>query len=126
MIKVLALLLLMLACSCSTILNSRVQKIEIVTYPNGATVLVNNKEMGKTPIKIILKKGQDYYISINKAGYEPFGFKTQKEISTSYYLNFHPTIFGLWGSLLDLSNGTAYNILPYEVEAYLIETKVTK
>jgi hypothetical protein len=123
MIKAVLLISLSLLVSCATIINGREQKLRIVTIPDNATVFVNNKELGKTPLTINLKRKNNYNIIIKKDGYSPIEFEAERNINHNYYLNCHPTLWGVWGMTMDIDNGSAYDISPSEIEAYLVEIK---
>jgi len=45
-------------------------KITINSIPAGATVNVNNRYRGQTPLKLVLAPGENYQIQLSKAGFE--------------------------------------------------------
>jgi hypothetical protein len=76
--KIKPILALMLASvflfhSCMTILHGTSQKIPMTSYPLGAKIIVDGKEMGSTPLIINLKKKRNHDIRIEKEGYHSFG-----------------------------------------------------
>jgi len=76
--KTKSILALMLASAflfqnCMTILHGTSQKIPMTSYPLGAKIIVDGKEMGSTPLIINLKKKRNHDIRIEKEGYHSFG-----------------------------------------------------
>ena len=122
-----AFMLLILSCSCAlscaTIMNGTRQEIPVSSQPVGADVYLNGQLMGKTPLKLDVKRRQSaVLIKIALEGYE------------SHQVVLSPSIFGsgwVWGNLLfvglgaivDAITGAGYKQTPSEVHGILRRVK---
>ena len=57
--------------------------VNIYSYPNGATIIVNGNELGKTPMKLEIEMFSDYLIRAKKDGY----YADSKKIGKGYSLD---------------------------------------
>ncbi len=57
--------------------------VTINTEPKGAIVWLNDKEVGRTPVKVPFEWYGDYEVIIRKQGYEPL--KTHKKLIRPWY-----------------------------------------
>lgn len=90
--------------SCATIIRGTSQNIPVTSYPEGAKIIVDGKEMGYAPIELKLKRKKSHLIRIEKQGYNPFEIRVTRKSSSLLSLwgnNFlGGTIGGLLGALL--------------------------
>ncbi len=72
--------------SCATIVKGTRQKIPVTSAPIGARVLVDGKDMGRTPLTLMIKRNKPGVIRIEKEGFNPYEIhikRKQKLFSTS-------------------------------------------
>ena len=55
---------------CATIFSGSNESINFNSEPQGAKVLINGSEEGKTPLAARLKKGKEYIVEFVKDGYD--------------------------------------------------------
>lgn len=96
---------------CATIFSGSSSEIALESEPTKAKVLLNGSNMGKTPLKLKLKKGKEYIIEFVKEGYE------NKSLNMSYSLGAGWLILdilsGLIGIIVDAATGN-WNGFDYE------------
>lgn len=63
-------------------------KILFDSNPRGAKVFVNEKELGITPLEIVIEKGKNINVRLEKEGFEPF----VQEYTIAGGLNIQPTL----------------------------------
>jgi hypothetical protein len=103
-------LLLLHMQGCATIVTGTTQEMTFDSEPDGVTVVVNGRVIGKTPVTIQLKKKSDQSITFKKEGY-----KTQtRQLSTSTQGWFWGNILigGFIGSTVDGVSGAIYEYSP--------------
>jgi TolB-like protein len=106
---------------CASIMGGHHQVVPIESTPFGATVTVNDKEYGKTPILLALKRGQAQKIKIQAPGYFPRTFELKNELSGWYYMNpiFPLPLVGILGMPIDRYNGAAWSLVPARISISL-------
>jgi hypothetical protein len=62
------------------------RKLTINTEPQGATVTLNDEEIGQSPVTVSFNWYGDYNVRISKEGYETL--KTHRELKGPWYDNF--------------------------------------
>jgi hypothetical protein len=96
---------------CATIFSGSRDEVNLSSEPGGAKVVVDGQERGKTPLKLSLKKGKDYYVEFTKEGYE------KKMVTLTYSLGAGWLILdilaGLIGIIVDAATGN-WNSLDYD------------
>ena len=102
-----------LICSCATILTGSADKLSFDSDPDGATILMDGIDIGKTPATISLKRPgfSDKEVMLKLKGYEDRRFILQKEFNVITILNFG-NLLG-WG--IDIATGS---IMKYSTKAY--------
>ncbi len=55
---------------CATIISGKSQTISVNANVEGADVMFNEQPLGKTPLVVKLKRGQEGTLSVQKDGYE--------------------------------------------------------
>ncbi len=61
---------LITASGCAVFSKGRTQSVTIRSNPEGATALINGEEVGKTPLRVTLKRSASYNIELRKPGFE--------------------------------------------------------
>lgn len=69
--------------SCATIGRGTYQKIPVTSNPSGAKVIVEEEEMGYTPLNLTLKRKKGHIIRIERQGYNPVVINTTRATSSS-------------------------------------------
>ena len=69
--------------SCATIGRGTYQKIPVTSNPSGAKVIVEEEEMGYTPLNLTLKRKKGHIIRIERQGYNPVVINTTRATSFS-------------------------------------------
>ena len=64
---------------CATIFKGPSQKIPVTCTPSGARVIVDDEDMGFTPMVLKLKRKGSYVIRIEKPGYQPVQLAFNRE-----------------------------------------------
>lgn len=60
----------LVATGCGTIFSGGPDPVAFGSDPEGASVLVNGQEMGKTPVTLKLKPSKTYIVTFKREGYE--------------------------------------------------------
>ena len=102
---------------CASIMHGTSQKVGISSSPTGATVTVDNKPLGNTPLFADLKRGEEHVVTIEMAGYEKSQLTLTKSVSGWVWGNI---VFGcLIGLAVDAISGGLYNLSPEQLNAEL-------
>ncbi|MCE5194142.1 MAG: PEGA domain-containing protein [Nitrospiraceae bacterium] len=113
--KQLFLLLLLLCCSivltgCASIISGSTQEVTFQSQPEGATVSVDGKPLGKTPFTTTLKKKNDQKLTFEKEGYKTETMQLTTHLNPWFFGNI---IFGgLLGSTTDGLSGSIHEYVP--------------
>ena len=109
--------LIVTAASCATIIHGKDQSVGINSVPTGATVLVDNTDVGVTPVVAHLTRKDNHVVSIKMAGFEPTQVAVTRQVSGWVAGNI---IFGgLIGLAVDAMSGGMYRLTPEQVAANL-------
>ncbi|MFT4559737.1 MAG: PEGA domain-containing protein [Planctomycetales bacterium] len=109
---------------CATIVNGTSQTVEIRSAPHGANVLVDGRNVGTTPMKTDLKRGQPHVVQVEKPGYLTESVMTTTKLNSATGWN---ALFGVAGGvamIVDYSNGSSTDVAPNAVNVDLVQ-KVT-
>lgn len=108
---------------CATIIKGSTQKLAVASTPSAATVSIDGVSKGSTPVTIDLKRGAEYALRIDLAGYQPYEMKLTKGLNGWVWGNI---IFGgPLGVIIDASTGAMYKVKPEAVNASLIRGDLT-
>jgi hypothetical protein len=88
---------------CATIFVGGKDDISLSSEPTGAKVLVNGQNEGKTPCKIVLKRGKEYTIEFKKEGYESKTLRMTYGIGAGWIIL--DILSGLIGIIIDAATG---------------------
>jgi hypothetical protein len=102
---------------CASIMHGTSQKVGISSSPTGATVTVDNKPLGNTPLFADLKRGEEHVVTIEMAGYEKSQLTVTKSVSGWVWGNI--VFGGLIGLAVDAISGGLYNLSPEQLHAEL-------
>lgn len=115
--KALVLITVMiLTASCATLFGDSNDSITITSEPSGATVYLNAKKMGVTPVTFVMDRSvfDKHYIQLKKKGYKTNKFLVKKTIATAAVFNL--SSLSSWAT--DVTTG---NMMKYSPTDYLIE-----
>lgn len=113
--KKLLLLFLMIILSgigggCASIVSGTSQELTFQSQPDGATVTVNGKVIGKTPVTTMLKKKSDQAVVFEKVGYNPQTMQLSTRLDPWFWGNI--VLGGLIGSTTDGLSGAVHEYTP--------------
>ena len=109
--------LVVLVWGCATIMHGTTQNIGVSSLPTGASVTVNNVNMGVTPMFAKLKRGDDHIVTIEMPGFQKVQLTVTKSVSGWVWGNI---IFGgLIGLAVDAASGGLYDLSPEQLNAEL-------
>lgn len=98
---------------CATVFSGTEQEMLFNSIPRGASVLIDGKEMGKTPLKLVLKRDKHEQVTFRKKGYQDKTLKLTTIIDPVAILNIS------WDfSTTDAISGALYE---YEPGAYYVQ-----
>lgn len=106
-----------LCSSCATVISGTHQYVDISSEPAGATVLIDGKEAGRTPLEYQLKRSSDHMVRLELAGYAPYEIKIDKTFNPWVIGNV--IIGGVIGIVVDSVTGAVYRLTPDEIDATL-------
>ncbi len=116
----LAVVLVVNACGCATVVKGSHQQIGITSNPAGAYVKVDGIDKGETPMVVKMKRNKSHTVQLDKPGYETY----EAAISThgSGWIWGNLLIGGLIGLVVDLISGASNNLEPDNIHAELTPT----
>jgi hypothetical protein len=89
---------------CASIMSGRNQNLVFHSNPSGATVKIDDKEVGRTPLTHAMAKDGEHHATFEKEGYKSSTFKLEKRLNGWFWGNI---IFGgLLGSSTDAGTGS--------------------
>lgn len=95
---------------CATIISGSTQEVTFQSEPEGATVKVNGRPLGKTPITIQLDKKSDQSLTFELDGYKTISTTLSTSLDPWFWGNI--VIGGLIGSTTDGISGAVYQYSP--------------
>lgn len=113
--KQLLLLFVLICCSClmsgcASIISGSSQEVTFQSQPDGATVTVNGKILGRTPLTTNLKKKSDQKLTFEKEGYKTDTMQLSTRMDSWFWGNI--LIGGLIGSTTDGISGAVHEYVP--------------
>jgi len=103
---------------CATIMQGTTQSVGISSTPTGAMVMVDNIEIGRTPVVVDLKRKEHHFVEIDMPGYIPY--ETTFTRSTSGWVWGNIVFGGLIGLAIDAMSGGLYKLTPTEINTVLV------
>lgn len=112
--------------SCATIVRGSSQDLKISSTPTNARVLVDDEDRGSTPTTLTLDRGDDYQITFQKEGYEDETVNIDQDFKIGWPIFGNIFSWGIIGIIVDVANGSAYQLTPEQVEAALGEGETAR
>ena len=104
---------------CATIIHGHDQTVEVRSAPEGATVVVDGRNVGVTPLSTDLRRGKPHVVEVSKDGYLTETVMTTTKANSTTALN--AVIGGGAGLLIDFATGAATNVTPNAIAVNLPE-----
>lgn len=102
---------------CGTIMHGASQDIGFASTPTGATVTLDNKPLGVTPVIAKLSRKDNHIVHFAFEGYQPTDLTLTRSVSGWVWGN---VVFGgLVGLAVDAISGGLYKLSPDQVTATL-------
>lgn len=103
---------------CATIASGRQQAVTFQSNPDGATVVVNGRTLGKTPLTVQLDKKKDQTLTFSKDGYKTVTMPLTTSLNSWFWGNI--VIGGLIGSTTDAYTGSMNEYAPSQYLVNLV------
>lgn len=103
--------------ACASIMHGSNQDVAFSSSPSGATVFVDNQQLGVTPVTAKLTRKDHHLVRLEMAGYQPYETKLTRGVSGWVWGNL--LIGGLPGLAIDAITGGLYKLTPESVEGTL-------
>lgn len=103
--------------ACATIMHGTTQEISVGSTPTGAKVLIDGKEVGKTPVVSELKRKDRHAVRIELDGYEPYELTMTR--GTSGWVWGNIVFGGIVGLAVDAITGGMYKLNPEQIQSTL-------
>jgi len=120
-----AVVFVLSALSCASIVSGTTQEIEVTSVPPGARVTAEPGDLSvRTPDVLKLRRKEaPYRLTFSMDGYEPYSVTIASNTNGWVWGNL--IIGGLIGIVVDYSTGAAEALSPKQVHANLIENRVS-
>jgi hypothetical protein len=113
----------LLLIGCAAIVHGSKQPMSIASQPAGATVTVDGKQEGLTPVTLKLARKDEHTVKLDLTGYKPFEMKLTKSLDGWFWGNL--LLGGIIGMVVDAGTGSMYRLSPKEIEATLKQEGVS-
>ncbi len=100
---------------CASIIDGTTQEVSFNSTPEGATVTLDGRVIGKTPVSISIKKKSGQALIFSKEGYKPVTMQLETRMNSWFWGNI--VLGGLIGSTTDGISGA---INEYSPSQYMI------
>ncbi len=108
-----AVLIIGLLAGCASIMHGKMQSVSISSTPEGATVTVDNRAVGTTPVSAELTRKDEHIVRISLEGYTTATIPLIRK--TSGYVWGNIFFGGLIGLAVDAMNGAMYKLEPEQL-----------
>lgn len=116
------------AAGCGTAVYGTSEDIPVASEPPGASVIVDGKPVGETPLTVNLSRKDSHSIQIQKSGYITYKVITESESNpNAMMLDDIPAVVMPPLTLLSLGEygtGAGYKIVPDKINAHLLTATV--
>ncbi|MBF7729277.1 PEGA domain-containing protein [Pseudomonas sp. N040] len=102
---------------CATIIDGKSEPVTFNSEPEGATVNVAGRVMGKTPVTVQVERDENLAVTFTKDGYKQY--QTQLGTTTNGWFWGNIVLGGVFGSTTDASTGAMYEFSPNQYFATL-------
>ena len=106
--------------ACASIITGTTQQVTFASEPEGATVTVSGRVLGKTPITVNLKKEKGQTLTFEKEGYKNVTMALTTTLNPWFWGNI--VLGGLIGSTTDGISGTVHQYAPDQYMVTLAPT----
>ncbi len=113
----LVIAIICLTTGCATIIHGSGQDVSISSNPSSATVIIDNQNMGKTPLTTRLTRKDNHTIKIELPGYMPYETKFTRKVDA--WIAGNIVFGGLIGLAVDAITGGMYKLTPNQIQAEL-------
>ncbi len=96
------------ASGCATIIHSRNQPIHFVSEPAGASITIDDKNVGVTPLKVKLHRKSSHSIKMELPGHQPYYTMAKNKLSWWFFGNTFCLAAAPVCYLVDLFDGAMY------------------
>jgi len=114
--------LVLITSHCATIVRGTSQDFTTNSDPSGARILVNDEDKGTTPTTLTLKRNRSHKIVFRLDGYEDVTVNLDRKFMVGWPIFGNIFSFGLIGIVVDVANGSAYQLTPEELDVTLRRT----
>ena len=101
--------------ACATIMQGSKQSVGVSSNPTGATVTVDNQQVGTTPTTLHLSRKDHHTVRLELPGYQPFEMQLTRKTSGWVWGNI--VFGGIPGVVIDAVTGAMYKLTPEDVNA---------
>lgn len=109
-IAVILISIVALLSGCATIVSGKTQLVSFHSTPAGATVLLDGRTLGLTPLSVPLERKTNQTLVIRKEGYKDFSATMGTSVNGWFFGNI--VIGGLLGSTTDAVTGAMHEYAP--------------
>ncbi len=95
---------------CASIMSGTSQQLSFQSNPDEATVTVNGRVIGKTPVSTSMKKASGQSLVFEKEGYKPLSMALETRLNSWFWGNI--VLGGVVGSTTDGISGAVYEYSP--------------
>ena len=122
--RILALAALVVApIACATIIHGTSEDVSIRSTPDSATVFVDGKPAGRTPVSFKMSRKDDHIVTFQLPGYDSLAVPVTRTVSGWFFGNI--LIGGLIGIAVDAISGGMYDLKPAELQSQLAKSGAT-
>lgn len=118
----LSVLMLFLGVGCATVLNTPTTSVKVQSHPEQATVLLNGRDVGTTPLTLTLDRNSPHNLAFLIRGYEIQNVQIEPKLDYLRAIGGNLVSWNIIGVFVDIRNGSAYLLRPGDVQVEL--TKV--
>lgn len=97
---------------CASVVTGTDQKVTFNSEPDGASVIVSGRALGKTPLTVDVDKGKNQSFSFQKEGYKEHVAHLSTSTTSWFFGNILLGGLGLVGSTTDGVSGAIYEFSP--------------
>jgi hypothetical protein len=98
---------------CATIMSGTRQRVDVLSDPPGASVILDGREVATTPSFLSLWRGRDYLLRFEKFGYQPVAAEVHQTANMWIFANM--LTFSIPGIIVDCATGAASELSPSAV-----------
>lgn len=107
------------ASGCATVISGKSQEMTFTSVPDEATVSINGRVLGKTPLTVQLERDTKQAITFEKEGYKPQTMALTTTLNNWFWGNILLLYAGPFGSTTDGSSGAMNEYSPSQYNVTL-------